>query len=187
MSGDNSENPSSSSGGDTEARRRWKSERTTFQRVYDVITGVTDYAAASDIAERADCSPDGARNALAQLAEMGVVDQRGSRPAEYRRNDSYFDWKRVEMLAGEHTQTELRERLDDLLEEDADLQQSFGVPDPGAASVARIEDGDHAAVHDRLQSLSRWRTIRHDIELLQRAVSRADTRQRDGGDLGASA
>ena len=186
MSGDNTGNLSASGEG-TETQRRWKSERTTFQRVYDVITGVTDYAPASDIAERAECSPDGARDALTQLTEMGVVDQRGSRPAEYRRNESYFEWKRVETLADEHTEGELEERLDDLLEEDADLQQSFGVPDPDAASVARIEDGDHEAVHDRLESLSRWRAIRHDIELLQRAVSRADTRRRDGGDLGASA
>ncbi|WP_435099759.1 DUF7342 family protein [Halorubrum sp. N11] len=185
MSGDDTGDPSSD--GSLEAQRRWKSERTTFQRVYDVMTGVTDYAQASDIAERADCSPDGARNALTQLAEMGVVAQRGSRPAEYRRNESYFEWKRVETLADEHTRAELRERLDDLLEEDSDLQQSFGAPAPDAAAVARIEDGDHGAVHDRLESLSRWRTVRRDIELHQRAVSRADTRRRDGGDLGASA
>ena len=186
MSGDNTETPSSSDAG-TEAQRRWKSERTTFQRVYDVITGVTDYARASTIAERADCSPDGARNALTQLVEMGIVDRRGSRPAEYRRNESYFEWKRVETLVDEHTQAELRDRLDDLLEEDADLQQSFGVPDPDAASVARIEDDDHTVVHDRLESLSRWRTVRRDIERLQRAILRADARRRDGGDLGASA
>ena len=183
MSGDNTANPPS---GET-ARRRWKRNRTTFQRVYDVITGVTEYAPASDIAERADCSPDGARTALTQLAEMGIANIRGSHPAEYRRNESYFEWKRVETLADEHTPAELRERLDDLLEEDADFQRSFGVPDPDAAAVTGIEDGDHAAVHDRLESLSRWRTVRHDIELLQRAVSRAEARGRDSSDLGASA
>ena len=185
MSGDNAANSASSE--DSEARHRWNRDRTTFQRVYDVITGVTDYASASDIAERADCSPDGARSALTQLAEMGIVDRRGSRPAEYRRNEAYFEWKRVETLADDHSPAELRERLDDLLEEDADLQRSFGVPDPDAATVARIEGDDHEAVHDRLDSLSRWRTVRHDIELLQRAVSRADARGRDGSDLGASA
>ena len=185
MSDDNTE--SSPSGSRSDARGRWKSERTTFQRVYDVITGITDYASASAIAERADCSPDGARDALTQLSEMGIVDQRGSRPAEYRRNESYFRWKRVETLADEHTPAELRERLDDLLEEDTDLQQSFGVPAPDAVSIARMEDGDHAAVHDRLASLSRWRTVRRDIKLLQRALSRADAQRRDSGDLGASA
>jgi hypothetical protein len=155
--------------------------------VYDVITGVTDYAEASAIANRADCSTDGARDALTQLAEMGIVDHRGSCPVEYRRNESYFEWQRVERLADEHTHSKLRDRLDQLLEEDADLQGSFGVPSPDSVEIARIKNGDHAAVHDRLKSLSRWRTVRHDIELLQRAVSRAADKQGDGGDLGASA
>ena len=186
MSGDFTWDPTSLDGRE-ESRQQWKRDRTTFQRVYDVITGVTEYTGASAIADRADCSTDGARDALAQLAEMGIVDRRGSRPAEYRRNESYFQWKRVERLADEHTHAELRERLDQLLEEDADFQQSFGVPAPDSVDVARIEDGEHAAVHDRLESLSRWRTVRHDIALLQRAISRAADRQRDDGDLGASA
>ena len=177
----------SSSDESDEAQGRWKRDRTTFQRVYDVMTGVTEHASASEIAERAACSPDGARNALTQLVEMGIADRRGSRPAEYRRNESYFEWKRVETLADDHTAAELRERLDDLLAEDADLQDSFGVPDPDAASVASVEGGDHAAVHDRLESLSRWRTVRHDVELLQRAISRAEARGRDGTDLRGSA
>jgi hypothetical protein len=37
---------------------------------------------------------------------------------------------------------ELRERWDDLLEEDTGLQRSYGVPNLDAASVARIEDED---------------------------------------------
>jgi hypothetical protein len=177
----------SSSDESDEARRRWKRDQTTFQRVYDVMTGVTEHASASEVAERADCSPDGARNALTQLAELGIVDRRESRPAEYRRNESYFEWKRAETLADDHTAAALRERLDDLLAEDADLQESFGVPDPDAASVAPVEGGDHATVHDRLESLSRWRTVRHDIELLQRAVSRAEARGRDESNLRGSA
>ncbi|MDB9249116.1 hypothetical protein PN419_08835 [Halorubrum ezzemoulense] len=186
MSGDSTWDPESSDGRE-KTRQQWKRDRTTFQRVYDVITGVTEYTGASGIADRADCSTDGARDALTQLAEMGVVDHREGRPAEYRRNESYFQWKRVERLADEHTHAELREHLDQLLEEDADFQRSFSVPSPDSVDIARIEGGEHAAVHDRLESLSRWRTVRHDIELLQRAVSRAADRHRDGGDLGASA
>jgi hypothetical protein len=32
-----------------DARTRWREERTTFQRVYDVITGTTDFATARAI------------------------------------------------------------------------------------------------------------------------------------------
>lgn len=64
---------------DDDARSRWREERTTFQRVYDVITGTTDYATAKAIGERADCSADGARAALSQLVEMGIAERRGDR------------------------------------------------------------------------------------------------------------
>ena len=105
-----------------EARDRWKTERTTFQRVYDVVTGTSDYTSASTIATHADCSDDGARDALSQLVEMGITEKREGRPAEYRRNDSYFRWKRIEELAESHTVGELRSRIDELMSEDKAFQ-----------------------------------------------------------------
>ena len=132
------------------------------------------------ITDRADCSTDGARDALTQLAKMRIIDTSGSSPTEYRRTESYFQWQRVERLADEHTHTGPHERLDQLLEDDATLHRSFGVPAPDSVEVACVEDGKHPAVHNRLKLLSRCRTIRHDTELLQRAVSRAADRRRDG-------
>ncbi|PSQ55847.1 hypothetical protein BRD22_07875 [Halobacteriales archaeon SW_8_68_21] len=177
----------SSSGRDpNEAEATWVNDRTTFQRVYDVVTGLTAYQPADVVADRARCSPDGARNALGQLAEMGVVDRRGDRPVEYRRNESYFQWKRIERLAAEHTSEELRSRVERLLDEDADLQREFGVPDPDAVPAGQLGDATHGEIHDRLEALARWRTVRHDVELLQRAVSRASGRHGDG-DIEASA
>ena len=170
---------------DTEAT--WVNDRTTFQRVYDVVTGLTAYQPANIVADRARCSPDGARDALGQLAEMGVVDRRGDRPVEYRRNESYVRWKRIERLAAEHTPEELRSRVEDLLDEDAELQREFGVSDPDAVPAARVEETTHAEVHDHLEALSRWRTVRYDIELLQHAVSRARGHRYDDGDVEASA
>lgn len=39
-----------------EACARWHEKRTTFQRVYNVITGLTTYLTTKTIGERADCS-----------------------------------------------------------------------------------------------------------------------------------
>ena len=86
MSEDNSTEQSPLSDTAT-AHRQWCKERTTFQRVYDVLTGMTEYKRVDAIAERAECSVDGARNALTQLLDMGIATQRGNRPAEFRRND----------------------------------------------------------------------------------------------------
>ncbi|MFB6077968.1 MAG: hypothetical protein ABEJ80_03200 [Halarchaeum sp.] len=175
--------PSSETAG--EARSRWMDERTTFQRVYDVVTTLSTYEPVREIADQASCSTDGARDALSQLAEMGIAETRGSRPVEYRRNEAYFRWKRIEDLAREHSPSELRARIDALIEEDETLQERFGAPSPDAVSPGEFEGVDHETFHDRWDALSRWRSLRHDIELLQRAAHRAEQR-RDTGDTASA-
>ncbi|GGL68703.1 DUF7342 family protein [Halocalculus aciditolerans] len=146
---------------------------------YDVVTGTTDFASAKTIGERADCSTDGARSALTQLVEMGIAERRGTRPAEYRRNDSYFRWKRIETLAREHSTADLREEVDALLAEDQSFQDRFDAPSPDAISPATFEDIDHEDVHDRWDALTRWRSVRDHLEILQQAIHRAE-RDADG-------
>lgn len=147
--------------------------------MYDVISGTTDYEPASEIADAADCSADGARDALAQLVEMGVAERRNGRPATYRRNDSYFRWKRVEDLAANNSAGELRERVEDLAAEDESLRERFDAPDPDSVPPATFEARDHDEIHDRWEALTRWRTVRRDLDLLQRAAHRAE--RRSGG------
>lgn len=161
------------------ARARWREERTTFQRVYDVITGVTEFVTAKDIAERADCSTDGARSALSQLVEMGVTERRGERPATYRRNESYLRWKRIESLARAHTPEELRDHVDELLQEDRELQEHFNAPGPDAISPTVFEEFDHDTIHEQWDALTRWRSVRENFAILQQAIHRAE-RDSDG-------
>jgi predicted ArsR family transcriptional regulator len=165
---------------DTSAADRWQDERTTFQRVYDVLVGTQSFLTAQEFADRAECSETAARNALEQLAEMGVAERRDGRPARYRRNDSYFRWKRVESLAREHSPDELQERLDDLIATDKEFQDEYGVPDPAAVSTADLPVDDHDALHERWEDLSEWRTVRRDIRLLRRAVERTRSSADDG-------
>ena len=156
------------------SRARWREERTTFQRVYDVLLGTRTFLTAEEFAERADCSETGARKALEQLSEMGIADRRKGRPAGYRRNDSYLQWKRVETLAREHSPGELRRRVDDLLAEDEAFQERYGVPEPDAVSFDDVPVDDHDAHHERWADLNEWRTVRRDVRILRRAVQRAE-------------
>jgi predicted transcriptional regulator len=165
---------------DTRAADRWQDDRTTFQRVYDVLVGTQSFHTAQEFADRAECSETAARSALEQLSEMGVTARRDGRPARYRRNDSYFRWKRTESLAREHSPEELQGRLDELIAEDEAFQDEYGVPEPGAVSTAALPVDDHDAVHDRWEDLSEWRTVRRDIRLLRRAIERAHGRVDDG-------
>ena len=163
----------------TSASDRWQEHRTTFQRVYDVLVGSQASLTAGEFAEEANCSETGARKALEQLSEMGIAERRDGRPAGYRRNDSYFRWKRIESLAREHSPDDLRTRVDELIEEDAKFQETYGVPDPDAVSTADVAVDDHDALHDHWEDLSEWRTVRRDIRVLRRAVERAETRVDD--------
>lgn len=164
----------------TPAREGWQEDRTTFQRIYDLLVGAHEFLDASTFAGRADCSETAARQALEQLTEMGIARRQEGRPARYRRNDSYFRWKRVESLAREHSPEALRQRVDDLIERDAAFQEQYGVPDPGAITTADLPVDGHDAIHDRWDDLSEWRTVRRDIRVLREAVQRAESRVDDG-------
>lgn len=147
-------------------------DRTTFQRVYDALTGVTDPISASEFADRASCSDNGARNVLEQLVEMGIAVRIDGRPARYRRNDAYFEWRRVETLVDEHSIEELRTRLSELVDTDERFQRRYGVPTPEAVSAADLDVADHDTVEDRWDDVREWRTVRRDVRLLRRAVDR---------------
>lgn len=157
------------------ARGQWQAEQTTFQRIYDVLVGMSDPGSAQQFAEWADCSENGARKALEQLTEMGIAERTDTRPATYQRNPSYFRWKRVEQLAREHTPDELRTRIDDLIEDDQAFQAEYGVPDPDAVVTPDETGSEHETVHERWEDLTEWRTIRRDIAILKRAVQRAES------------
>lgn len=159
---------------------QWHTERTTFQRVYDVLVGSHEFLTAQSFAERAGCSESGARKALEQLTEMDIAERRSGRPTNYRRNESYFRWRRIESLAREYSPAELRERVDELIEEDRALQSKYGVPDPDAITTDDVTVDDHDTLHEYWEDRSDWRTIRRDIRLLRRAVERAERRTEDG-------
>lgn len=142
-----------------------------------LLIGTTEPVSAGRISDRADCSDNGAREALEQLVEMGIAERTGSGPATYRRNPSYFRWKRIEALAADHDPEELRTRLEELLEKDRELQDRYEVPDPESVTVPDGED--HAELHDRLADLAEWRTVRRDVSLLKRAVRRAEAENDD--------
>lgn len=160
-----------------DAKSEWRDDRTTFQRVYDVLVGTHEPAPAKSYAEWADCSVNGARDALSQLVDMGVAERTDTRPATYKRNPSYFTWKRVETLAREYSVSELQQKVDELIDEDDALQAKYGVPDPDAVVVD--ESATHEEIHERWDDLSEWRTIRRDISVLQQAVQRAESRNSD--------
>lgn len=141
--------------------------RSTKERVYEVATALTEPTRVAAVAERAECSPGGARTNLEWLAELGVVEKVADDPALYRRNDAYFDFLRVYRLAREHDAAELERLVDEYEDREAALADQFEAEIPAEVDVlATVGFDELDAAYDRL---SEWRTVRRRLRDLRRA------------------
>ena len=151
-----------------ELRQRWSEDTDTFGRVYDVLVGITEPTSYREIADIADCSPNAAKKHLDRIAEMGIARaNRQSRPAQYERNDGYFEWQDANRLAEELTIEEIIDRVRELENRQEQFEQRFGATDPTAVSV--FEHDDHNTIHERMDAISEWQSIEHDIRLYELA------------------
>jgi len=151
-----------------ELRDRWSDNMDTFQRVYDVLLGITEPTSYREIAEIADCSPNAAKKHLDRIAEMSIARaDRQSRPARYDRNDAYFEWQDASRLADELTVEEIIERVRRLEDRREKFEQRFGTTD--STSVSVFEHDDHDAIHERMDAISEWQSLERDIRLYELA------------------
>lgn len=155
---------------------RWSEDADTFDRVYDVVLGITEPTSYTDIAELADCSPNAAKKHLDRLVEMGIVrTDTEARPARYERNDGYLEWQEASRIANELSVEDIRSRVQELEAEREQYQERFGATDPSTVSV--FDDDEHEAVHDRMAAISDWQGIDREIRLYELARQLA---QNDG-------
>lgn len=143
------------------------------ERVYRVAVQLYDPARVAEIADRASCAPDTARRHLERLAEIGVVTVESTDPITYRRNESYFEWRRRSRLE-ELSMSELRDRVAELGARDRTFGERYDADGPG--DVDALDHATHAEIEDVWLDLDEWATIRRRIERLE-AV-----RRRRGGD-----
>ena len=157
--------PTSSS--DTgEVRQWWHDEIDTFDRVYDVVLGITELTPYADIAELAACSQNAAKKHLDRLAEMGIVRaDRGTRSARYARNDGYLEWQEATRIADELSIDEIIERVERFEEHRNTFEETFDTSDPSEINV--FDHDDHEMIHERMEAVSEWQSIDRDIRLYE--------------------
>jgi len=159
-----------------DAVQRWQADTDTFDRVYDVVLGVTTPTTYRVIAERADCSANAAKKHLDRLTEMGVVRKdEQSRPARYERDDGYLEWQEARRIARELSVEEIIDRVADLEAEQQTYEQRFETADPESVTVFELDD--HEALHERMQAVSEWQATTRDLRLYELARQLA---QNDG-------
>jgi DNA-binding transcriptional regulator GbsR (MarR family) len=127
----------------------------TKQRVYGAVLHAREPMTAADIAERADCSEESARTHLSFYTDLGIVIRHEGRPVRYERNDDYFEWRRVNELAQEHTVEELQRRVSELTDRIEAYRDDYGADSPAKVDVLEF---DAEQVDDIYADLGDWAT-----------------------------
>ena len=147
----------------------------TDERVYQTALELYEPTQVSKVAERADCSKNAARRHLKRLAEIGLLTRVMENPESFKRNESYFEWRRFNRLS-ELSDSEYKKRVGELLSENKSYQEQYDAEKP-----EEIDPLDYDKYGDPEQvwlNLNNWEAIQTEIRDLRRA--RQDERVGEG-------
>lgn len=153
------------------------------QRIYGTVLQTREPTTANAIADRADCDPKTARKYLEWFATLGIVTRHDGRPATYERNDAYFEWRRCNRLASEHTTAELQARVRELSARIAEYEDRYDAETPAAVdAVATADRFDDRTIDDVYADLGDWITAQRERDRFERARQQrtADGEQASG-------
>lgn len=140
------------------------------QQIYATILQTREPTAASAIAERVECDPKTARKYLRWFAQLGIVTEHEGHPTTYERNDSYFEWRRVNDLTADHSHEELQTEVRELTERIQEYEQQYDAETPADVdAIAVAEDGEYGTIDDVYGDLGDWATARRERRLYERA------------------
>jgi len=140
------------------------------QRVYGTILQTREPTTASAIADSADCDPKTARKYLGWFDDLGIVTRHDGHPATYERNDAYFEWRRINQLAADHSVEELQERVRELTTRITEYEATYDATSPAAVdAVAAAEGSDEGTIDDVYSDLADWATAREERDRYERA------------------
>jgi predicted transcriptional regulator len=140
------------------------------QRIYGTILQTREPTTASAIADVADCDPKTARKYLGWFSELGIVTRHNGHPATYERNDAYFEWRRINQLAADHSVEDLQQRVRELSSRIEAYEDTYGAPTPAAVdAVDAAESSDDRTIDDVYGDLGDWATARDERTRSERA------------------
>lgn len=148
------------------------------QRIYGTVLQTREPTAASAIADTAECDPKTARKYLDWFEQLGIVTKYEGRPATYERNDAYFEWRRINQLAADHSVAGLQERVRELTTRINEYEETYDAVSPAAVdAVAVAAASEELTIDDVYSDLADWQTAREERERYERA-----RQQRTGGE-----
>lgn len=128
-------------------------EKNVRERLLDSIHTLSKPTKVSTIAEMADCSDQGARNILRQFEDLGIIKKDADSPVQYKKNESYFQFRRGHKLAQSHSDEELRAEIFDRWKKHQEWKREFDTEHPSTITVEQLhqERGEEA-----VDELHKW-------------------------------
>lgn len=147
----------------------WRAQReaqSARDSVYSVALQLHDPTRVREVADRADVSKESARDYLKWFSEIGLVEQTDESPDVFARNESYFEWRRIQRLRARPPE-ERRRELEDFSRKAREYREKFDASGP--QEVDALEFADHTDLEDVWMELQEWRTVRRRIRELEKA------------------
>jgi predicted transcriptional regulator len=145
------------------------------RRIYGTILQAREPATAGAIADRTECDPKTARKYLGWFADLGIVTYHDGHPATYERNDAYFEWRRINRLATDHSLEDLQQRVQELTVRIASYEDAYDAMSPAAVdavAVSETSDDPSSSIDEVYGDLADWMTARQERERYERARRR---------------
>lgn len=140
------------------------------QQLYGTVLQVRAPTTAGTIAEKVGCDPKTARKYLRWFAELGIATEHDGHPTTYERNDSYFEWRRINQLATEYTADELVQRVSELTATIERYEQRYDATAPSDVNALdAAAKSDDLTIDDVYSDLGDWETARQERQLHERA------------------
>ena len=144
--------------------------------------------AIAEIAEWAGRGADSAREYMRWFETIGLVRRASEDPEQYETNQSYLYWRRVDRIRSNYRDTDIVERLQDVLDELGEFRESYDAASPGEVDIVQTARERDVDVEDVWEDISRWKTLQARRNLLEDALNRERDRYLDssGGDSDGS-
>lgn len=151
----NNERPSEES--PVEEYAETKANRSALERISLLVPNLTEETTVAEIAADADVSKETARKYLNHFESWNVLLRTGTSPETFVRNESYFDWLRVDTLERDRSVDELQDLLSDLAAEDRKFADEFDADSPATASLL---EGGYGNAGESAEKIRRWQSVR---------------------------
>jgi hypothetical protein len=133
----------------------------------------------AEIAELAGRGADSAREYMRWFETIGLVRRASDDPEQYETNQSFLYWRRVERIRSTFQDTEIVERLQEVLDELEGVRDRYEASRPTEVDVVSTAEAREADVEAVWEDVSRWKTLLARRNLLEDALDRAQDRYLD--------